>query len=85
MSERQDDKEKNFGLFRAMVAAILFYDYVHPQGVFVKKSDVDVVGCISALKRYDGDAMDLLNTIRYGTHTFNSDTTAKRVIDIMSL
>jgi hypothetical protein len=66
-----------------MVAAILFYDYVHPSGVFVKKSEVDVVGCVMALKKYGGDSMDLLNTIRYGTHSFNSDTTPKRVVDAM--
>lgn len=84
MAERGNDKEVNFGLFRAMVAAMLFYDYTSPLGVFVKKSDVDVVGCVTALKRYEGDAMDLLNTIRYGTHTFNSETTPKRIVEIMS-
>lgn len=87
LAEREPDgaegKERAFGLFRAMVAAILFYDYLLPQGVFVKKSDVDVVACVGALKRYHEDAMDLLNTIRYGTHSFNSETTPKRVLDAM--
>ena len=36
MADRRHDKDEAFGLFRAMVAAILFYDYVHPSGVFVK-------------------------------------------------
>lgn len=84
MAERGNDKEANFGLFRAMVASIMFYDYCHPQGVFVKKSDVDMMGCVMALKRYDADATDLLNTIRYGCHSFNSETTPKRIIEIMS-
>lgn len=86
MAERRGEgkREEAFALFRAMVAAILFYDYAHPSGVFVKKSDIDVVACIVALKRYEGDAMDLLNTIRYGTHSFNSDATPKRVVDAMS-
>ena len=87
MAERRvghELRDEAFALFRSMVAAILFYDYVHPQGSFVKKSDIDVVACVHALKRLEGDAMDLLNTIRYGTHTFSSDTTPKRVLDAMA-
>ncbi len=80
---RPTEREEAFALFRAMVAAILFYDYVSPQGVFVKRSDVDVVACIVALKRHEGDATDMLNTIRYGTHSFSADTTPRRVIEAM--
>lgn len=83
MAERGGPPDTVLPLFRAMVAAILFYDYAHPLGVFVKKSDVDVVACVMALKRYEGDTMDLLNTIRYGTHTFNSEMTPKKIIDIL--
>ncbi len=64
--ERGGGRGAPLGLFRAMVAAIMFYDYCHPAGVFVKKSDVDVYACVVALKAYDSDAADLLNTIRYG-------------------
>jgi len=77
-------KEKNFVLFRSMVAAIMFYDYTSATGVFVKKSDVDVEGCIQALKKYQNDATDLLNTIRYGTKTFNNDTTPRKIVNLMS-
>ena len=77
-------KEKNFVLFRSMVAAIMFYDYTSPVGVFVGKSEVDVEGCIQALKKYHNESTDLLNTIRYGTKTFNNDTTPKKIINLMS-
>lgn len=77
-------KEQNFALFRAMVAAIMFYDYTSPNGVFIKKSDVDMEGCIQELKKYENDATDLLNTIRYGTKTFNNDTTPRKIINLMS-
>ena len=80
---RPAERKEAFALFRAMVAAILFYDYVSPHGVFVKKSEVDVVACIMALRRHDGDAADMLNTIRYGTHSFSADTTPRRVIEAM--
>ncbi len=86
MAERHSkatEREQAFGLFRAMVAAILFYDYVSPAGVFVKRADVDVVACIAALKRYEGDATDMLNTIRYGTHSFSADTTPRRITEAM--
>lgn len=77
-------KDRDFSYFRAMVAAIMFYDYTSEQGVFVKKSDVDVEGCIEELKKYENDATDLLNTIRYGTKTFNNDTTPRKIINLMS-
>ena len=86
MSERYsppNQREEAFGLFRAMVAAILFYDYVNPMGVFVKKSEVDVVACVMALKRFDTEATDMLNTIRYGTHSFNNPETPRKVLDAM--
>lgn len=83
-SNEQARKEKNFVLFRAMVAAIMFYDYTAPNGVFAKKAEVDVEGCIQALKKYQNDATDLLNTIRYGTKTFNNDTTPRKIINLMS-
>jgi len=77
-------KEKNFVLFRSMVAAIMFYDYTSVTGVFAKKSEVDVEGCIQALRKYQNDSTDLLNTIRYGTKTFNNDTTPRKIINLMS-
>jgi len=83
MAERGNDREEIFRLFRAMVAAILFYDACFPQGVFVKKSDVDMYSCVMSLKRYDADTIDLLNTIRYGCHSFNSDSTPRKIIDAM--
>lgn len=83
LAERGNSKEETFSLFRAMVAAIMFYDAAHPAGVFVKKSDVDVYSCILSLKRYEGDTMDLLNTIRYGCPSFNSDSTPRKIVDLM--
>jgi len=83
-SQEQGRKEKNFVLFRSMVAAIMFYDYTSPIGVFVPRSDVDMEGCIQALKKYQNESTDLLNTIRYGTKTFNNETTPKKIISLMS-
>ncbi len=77
--------EQLFALFRAMVAAIVFYDYVSVNigGVFVKRSEIDILACINVLKEHGGDASDLLNTVRYGTHSFQRGDTPKRVLDAM--
>jgi hypothetical protein len=79
------DAEQLFALFRAMVAAIVFYDYVSVNigGVFVKRSEIDILACINVLKEHGGDASDLLNTVRYGTHSFQRGDTPKRVLDAM--
>ena len=62
----------------------LFFSFFFSLRTPLQKSDIDVVACVLSLKKYEGDAMDLLNTIRYGTHSFNSDTTPKRVLDAMA-
>jgi hypothetical protein len=86
MAERPGQAaEQAFGLFRAMVAAIVFYDYAAAAqgGVFVKRSDIDMLPCIAALQTFGGDAADLLNTIRYGTHSFQRGDTPRRILDAM--
>jgi hypothetical protein len=61
---------------RAMVGSIILYDHVSEQGAFVKKSPINIKGCISVLKNYQGHNTDgLLNALRFTTIHLNDPET----------
>jgi hypothetical protein len=61
---------------RAMVGSIILYDHVSEQGAFVKKSPINIKGCISVLKNYQGHNTDgLLNALRFTTIHLNDAET----------
>jgi len=76
----KDDKDMMY--YRALVASMMFYDYTSAQGVFVNRSGIDAASSITCLKKLE--SVDLLNTIRYGSRTFNSDSTPKKIKDMMT-
>lgn len=66
----------NMFCLRAMVGSIILYDHVSEQGAFVKRSPVNVKGCIQVLKGYTVSSTDgLLNALRFTTiHLGDPDT-----------
>jgi len=60
--------------------SIILYDHIHVQGAFIKKSPINMKGCIMQLKQYQpSDASvsteGLLNALRFTTLHLNDDTT----------
>lgn len=62
-------------MLRVLVGLIILYDHVHPNGAFVKTSNINVKGCIRLLKEQPEEFQteNLLNALRY-TYNFKSKT-----------
>jgi len=78
MVEGKRFTQENYNLLslRAMVGSIILYDHVSEQGAFVKKSPINIKGCISVLKNYQGHNTDgLLNALRFTTIHLNDAET----------
>lgn len=49
-----------------MVGVIILYDHVHPQGAFVRSSNIDIKGSVKVLNDQPSEAVEgLLNALRY--------------------
>lgn len=71
---RSDDL--NMLSLRAMVGSIILYDHVSEQGSFVKRSPINIKGCIQILKSYTAGSTDgLLNALRFTTIHLNDPET----------
>jgi len=71
----------NMFCLRAMTAAIILFDHLHPTGAFGRKTLINIKGCISVLKNFSqsgGPSTDgLLNALRFTTiHLNDPDTPA---------
>jgi len=78
MVEGRKFTQENYNLLslRAMVGSIILYDHVSEQGAFVKKSPINIKGCIAVLKNYQGHNTDgLLNALRFTTIHLNDAET----------
>ncbi|XP_011315038.1 protein FAM49B [Fopius arisanus] len=78
-------EETQLFVLRVMVGLVILYDHVHPQGAFVKGSNVDVKGCVKLLKdqppcRSEG----LLNALRYTTKHLNEENTPKNIKNLLA-
>ncbi|GAM27733.1 hypothetical protein SAMD00019534_109090 [Acytostelium subglobosum LB1] len=71
------NNEINMFCLRAMVGSVILYDHIHPQGAFVKKSPVNIKGCIVTLRdRNVASSTDgLLNALRFTTIHLNEPET----------
>lgn len=60
-------KETHLFMLRVLVGVVILYDHVHPNGAFVKTSNVNVKGCIKLLKEQPEEFQteNLLNALRY--------------------
>ncbi|XP_072296542.1 CYFIP-related Rac1 interactor B-like [Eucyclogobius newberryi] len=69
---------------RVMVGVIILFDHVHPNGAFVKTSNIDIKGCIRLLKEQSPNSVEgLLNALRYTTKHLNDETTPKHIRNML--
>jgi len=75
----------NMFCLRAMTGAIILFDHLHPQGAFVKRSPINIKGCINVLKNYTASPTDgLLNALRFTTIHLNDPETPNAVKQLLN-
>jgi len=87
MVEGKKFTQENYNLLslRAMVGSIILYDHVSEQGAFVKKSPINVKGCIAVLKNYQQHNTDgLLNALRFTTIHLNDPETPGAIKQLLA-
>ncbi|XP_066991698.1 CYFIP-related Rac1 interactor B [Anabrus simplex] len=78
-------EETQLFVLRVMVGLVILYDHVHPQGAFVKSSNVDVKGCVKLLKEQPAARSEgLLNALRYTTKHLNEEATPKNIKNLLA-
>jgi len=86
MVEGKKFTQENYNLLslRAMVGSIILYDHVSEQGAFVKKSPINIKGCISVLRNYQAHNTDgLLNALRFTTIHLNDAETPGNIKQLL--
>jgi len=79
-----NDDTNSFCL-RAMVGSIILYDHVSETGAFIKKSPVNIKGCILVLKSYTASSTDgLLNALRFTTIHLNDPETPGSIKQLLA-
>jgi len=70
----------NMFCLRAMTGSVILFDHLHQSGAFSKKSPINIKGCITVLKNFQGPpgcTDGLLNALRFTTiHLNDPDTPA---------
>jgi len=86
VAKRKFDKDQtNMFCLRAMVGSIILFDHIAPQGAFVKKSPINIKGCISVLKNYTQSPTEgLLNALRFTTITLNNPETPNSIKQLLN-
>jgi len=75
----------NMFCLRSMTGAIILFDHLHPQGAFVKKSPINIKGCINVLKSYTASPTDgLLNALRFTTVHLNDAETPNSIKQLLN-
>jgi len=75
----------NMMCLRAMTGAIILFDHLHAQGAFVKKSPINIKGCINVLKGYSASPTDgLLNALRFTTIHLNDPETPNAIKQLLN-
>lgn len=82
-----DAEKTTLYLFRVTTGIIVLYDNVDAQGVFHKKSGIDVKGFVQSMKdkrrgedgQEDYSLDSMISSIRWSTLHFNEDTTPKDI------
>jgi len=75
----------NMFCLRSMTGAIILFDHLHPQGAFVKKSPINIKGCINVLKSYTASPTDgLLNALRFTTVHLNDPETPNSIKQLLN-
>jgi hypothetical protein len=84
LNKKFDKDQTNMFCLRAMTGAIILYDHIHALGAFVKKSPINMKGCILQLKQYQPQTPNtstdgLLNALRFTTVHLNDAETPSSV------
>lgn len=79
-SKRFQKKETNLFCARAMTGAIVLYDHVTPDPGVFGKTQVQLKGCVTLLKKEFPKQGGLVNAIRYSTRHFSSCPEALQTI-----
>ncbi len=84
LNKKFDKDQTNMFCLRAMTGAIILYDHIHALGAFVKKSPINMKGCILQLKQYQPATPNtstdgLLNALRFTTVHLNDAETPSSV------
>jgi len=75
----------NMFCLRAMTGAIILFDHLSAQGAFVKKSPINIKGCINVLKSYTASPTDgLLNALRFTTIHLNDPETPNSIKQLLN-
>jgi len=75
----------NMFCLRAMTGAIILFDHLHASGAFVKKSPINIKGCINVLKSYTASPTDgLLNALRFTTIHLNDPETPNSIKQLLN-
>jgi len=90
MVENKKFQKEDFTMLslRAMVGSIILYDHVSEQGAFVKKSPINIKGCIHVLKTFvpttDQSTDGLLNALRFTTIHLNDPETPGSIKQLLA-
>jgi len=89
LNKKFDSDQTNMFCLRAMTGAIILYDHIHAQGAFIKKSPINMKGCILQLKQFSPSSADtpatdastdgLLNALRFTTLHLNDAETPSSI------
>jgi len=83
--KRFDNEAINLFCLRAMTAAIVLYDHVHPVGAFHKRSPVHIRACVLTLKNHKpAPPESLLNALRFTTVHLNDDDTPSSIKQLLA-
>jgi len=87
-----ENEQTNLFCLRAMTGAIVLYDHLAPAGAFHKKSPINMRGCVTVLKNFQGagsssgtsPAAGLLNAIRFTTKHLNDPETPSNIKQLLA-
>jgi len=81
----QDSKELNIFCLRAMTAAIILVDHISEEGVFCRKSPVNIKNAIITLrdKQVELNTMGLINALKYTTKHLNDQETPNAIKNLL--
>uniref|UniRef100_A0A674MLW8 Family with sequence similarity 49 member A n=2 Tax=Takifugu rubripes TaxID=31033 RepID=A0A674MLW8_TAKRU len=83
-SSRFSSEDTLLFCMRVMVGVIILYDHVHPNGVFIKSSTIDIKSSLKVLKDQPADKVEgLLNALRYTTKHLNDESTPKNILMLL--
>jgi hypothetical protein len=76
----------NMFCLRAMTGSVILFDHLHAQGAFSKRSPINIKGCITVLKNFQGPANStdgLLNALRFTTIHLNDPETPAAIKQLL--